>query len=154
MQEPTTTRRTVAQGAAWAVPVIAIGAATPAMAASPLDCVPNFTIIPGDSFKCCDGGPDKNMKVAFQITDVNGCIASGGGALLVSRLALGNGQAFVDLNVTVEDGGVVIGFLREIQSCTDKIKVTFQIGTRDPQTVTLSSDNIPSGNDTGDCVAA
>lgn len=30
------TRRSIAKGAAWAVPVIAVGAATPAMAASPL----------------------------------------------------------------------------------------------------------------------
>jgi len=154
MSEPTrTTRRTIAKGLAWSVPVIAVAAPVPAYAASG-QCVPNFTIIPGDSFKCCDGGPDKNMKVAFQITDLNGCIASGGGAVFVSRLTLGNGQAFVDLNVTVEDGGVVIGFLREIQSCAEKIVVSFQIGDRDPQTVTLSSTNIPSGNDTGDCVVA
>ena len=32
------TRRQVATGAAWAVPVIAVGAAAPAMAASPADC--------------------------------------------------------------------------------------------------------------------
>ncbi len=40
-------RRTVASGAAWAVPVIAVGAAAPAMAASPPDCVPVFTVDDG-----------------------------------------------------------------------------------------------------------
>ena len=34
----TITRRQVATGAAWAVPVIAVGAAAPAMAARPRDC--------------------------------------------------------------------------------------------------------------------
>ena len=34
----TITRRQVAAGAAWAVPVIAVGAAAPALAASPGDC--------------------------------------------------------------------------------------------------------------------
>ena len=149
----TPTRRTVATGAAWAVPVIAVGAAAPLASASPRDCVPDFTIIPGDSFKCCDSGPDKNMKVTFLVTDVNGCIASGGGSLFVSRLALGNGQAEATVNRTVEDGGIVTAFLLDIQSCGEKIDVFFQIGNRDPQKITLSSTNIPSGNDTGECAA-
>lgn len=149
----TPTRRTIAVGAAWAVPVIAVGAAVPAMAASPL-CVPNITIVPSGSFKCCDGGKDKNMKVTLLVTDANGCLASGGGSALFTRLALGNGQAEAEINRTVSDGGLITVFLKDIQSCGEKIDVFFQIGNRDPQSVTLSSDNIPSGNDTGDCVAA
>ena len=47
-------RRTIATGAAWAVPVIAVGAAAPAMAASP-NCVPEFSVVPEESFKCCNG---------------------------------------------------------------------------------------------------
>jgi len=150
MSEPTTTRRTIARGAAWSVPVIAAAVASPAYAASG-QCEPDFQIIPGESFKCCDGGPDKNMKVTFRITDVNDCIASGGGNLFVSKLELGNGQAFVDVNVTVTSGGIVTAFFDSIQSCAEKIVVFYQIGTAAAQEFTLSSTNIPSGNDTGDC---
>ena len=42
-------RRTIARGAAWSVPVVAVGAATPAMAAS--QCQPTLTLAPG-SCKC------------------------------------------------------------------------------------------------------
>jgi len=145
-----TSRRTIARGVAWSVPVIAMAAATPAYAASGT-CEPEFEIIPGESFKCCDGGPDKNMKVTFRVTDVNQCIENNGGNLFVSSLALGNGQAFVNVNVTVADGGIVTAFFESIQSCAEKIVVNYQIGDRDPQKFTLSSNNIPSGNDTGQC---
>ncbi len=38
-------RRTIAKGAAWAVPVIAVGAAAPHASASPLDCVPDLHLL-------------------------------------------------------------------------------------------------------------
>ena len=53
-------RRTIATGAAWAVPVIAVGAAAPLASASPT-CVPEFEVVPEESFKCCNTAI-KNMK--------------------------------------------------------------------------------------------
>lgn len=148
----TTSRRAIATGAAWAIPVIAIGAAAPAMAASG-ECVPTFEIVPEQSFKCCDGGPKKNIKCTLLVTDTNGCVAAGGGTVTVHSMALGNGQSQTAVNETVVSGGTVTAFLKDIQSCTANLIVTFSIGTGDPQSVVLKSDNIPSGNDTGDCVA-
>jgi hypothetical protein len=64
-------RRTVAIGAAWAVPVIALATASPAYAAS--TCTPVFSL-GGDSCKC--PGQGQNNKQYFLnicVTDASGC---------------------------------------------------------------------------------
>ena len=148
-------RRTIATGAAWAVPVIAVGAAAPAMASSPNECVPEFTIVPEESFKCCDGGSKKNMKVTFTVTDTSGCVGENGGTVTVYTVALGTGLGTsITVNETVVSGGQVTVFFNEIQSCPANLIVTYSVGTGGTQEAVLKSDNIPSGNDTGDCVAA
>lgn len=147
-------RRTIATGAAWAVPVIAVGAAAPAMASSPNECFPEFTVQPG-SFKCCNGRV-KNMKLVVQVTDVNGCLEAGSDTICVSDVSLGNnqdiGEVVFEGSQCVTEGGTFTVFLLDTDSCTVNLLVTFSINGGDAQVAELKSDNIPSGNSDGDCV--
>ena len=43
------------------------------MAASPNDCVPEFEVLPEDSFKCCNTAI-KNMKLVVQVNDISQCL--------------------------------------------------------------------------------
>ena len=58
------TRRQVATGAAWAVPVIAVGAAAPAMAASPADC-PDLSVTSATAVR---GGVTLVLSVAAPVS--------------------------------------------------------------------------------------
>jgi hypothetical protein len=153
-------RRTIAAGAAWAVPVIAVGAAAPAMAASG-ECVPAFTAVEG-SYKCCDGSTTikgkKNMKVVIQITDANGCLDEGSDTICIESVKLGNGQSigslvFVGPKCT-SVGGTVTVYLLDVQSCTVNLLVDYTLNGSSVRTAALKSDNISSGNSAGDCVPA
>jgi hypothetical protein len=140
------TRRTVAQGAAWAVPVIAIGAPVPAMAASPPDVV--FELDPLLSCKypgksCSDF--DFGYRLVFRVRSTLAVI------LFISAFTAPNGDQVTVLNVDGEpgpDGGivansternvaVVIGSANSANG-TATITLTTQTGEVIIRTVTIS----------------
>jgi hypothetical protein len=159
-QTPTVRRRTIAQGAAWAVPVITVGAAAPAMAASPPneECQPVLTVQPG-SYKCCNTAT-KNMKVVLMITDANNCGIPAELPINILDVLLANGQdpgtlVWADSEGNILDGppSVVLGdtftvYLQGTHSCT----VNLLVQTEQYGLVAVQSDNIPGGNTAGDCV--
>ncbi len=153
-------RRTVASGAAWAVPVIAVGAAAPAMAASPPDCLPTITLAPG-SFKCCDGkttiNGKKNMKLVFAVTDRAGCLDADT-TVCNTDVVLANNQPIgrkVGLNQCTGVPGTITVYLLDVQSCTVNLIVSYTVNdgadVGDVQTLEIKSENISSGNESGDC---
>ncbi len=146
-------RRTVASGAAWAVPVIAVGAAAPAMAASPPTCVPTFTVADG-SFKCCNGKV-KNMKVVLKVTDANNCIDDGKDAVCITDVQLGNGQdrgklVFEGGKNCTTVGGTITVYLLGTDSCTANLIITYTVGGGAPQVIEVKSSSI-RGNDDDAC---
>ena len=52
-----TSRRTLAKGAAWSVPAVAVALAAPAAAASPKPCIGSLCFGCATVYKCCSGGP-------------------------------------------------------------------------------------------------
>ena len=148
-------RRTVARGAAWAVPVIAVTAAAPAMASSP-GCIPQFTTVEG-SFKCCNTAV-KNMKLVILVTDVAGCLVEGESAVCISDIQLANGQDRGELvfegGQCTEEGGTITAYLLDTHSCTVNLEIYYSIDDGPTQMAELQSDNIPSGNTEGDCQPA
>ena len=150
-------RRAIATGAAWAVPVIAVGAAAPLAAASVTPCVPEFVTTQG-SFKCCNGGPKKNMKLVIKINDANNCLNDGQDIVCVTKVELANGQPIGQVvfggggnSACTPVGGTFTVYLLDTSSCTVNINLTYSVNGGPAQVAALKSDNIPSGNTTGDC---
>ncbi len=148
-------RRTIAKGAAWAVPVIAIGAAAPAMAGSGNTCVPQFSLAPG-SFKCCNTSV-KNMKLVIKVTDVSGCLVDGVSSVCIDDIQLANRQSrgrlvFEGGNQCTTDGNTITAYLLGTHSCTVNLVVFYSIDGGTEQIAELQSENIPSGNTAGDCL--
>jgi hypothetical protein len=146
-------RRTIAKGAAWAVPVIAIGASAPAFAASGGICIPEFAVQPG-SFKCCNTAV-KNMKLVLKVVPTNDCALTGTDVICITDIQLSNGQPIGQL---VWDGsqcattsGTFTVYLLDTQSCTVNLDVYFTINDGPVQISQIKSANIPSGNTAGDC---
>jgi hypothetical protein len=70
MSSPQVSRRTLARGAAWTVPVVAIAVAAPAFAASP-SYVPTLTLMAG--CRCgVGGGPVKTNRIDVTFTNTSG----------------------------------------------------------------------------------
>lgn len=140
----TISRRSIALGAAWAVPVIAVGQAAPAMAASG-HCDPNLVVVPEESSKCCNGKV-KNMKVTVKVTDTNGC-GSAPGAEVFTILS-----AQLDNSGTANDIQIVDNtiYLLDTSNCTVNLLCTFLLNGQ-TYTRAVTSNNIPSGNTDGDC---
>ncbi len=140
-------RRTVAKGVAWSVPVVAVGAATPARAASL--CIPEVEIVVEGSYKCCTGQP-KAMQLVLQFTA--SCTLPPG-----SRWCLDQVQLGTDHNPVVWTGefcgevnGLPIGPLTicDTPQCTvNLIARIYPEGTTDYQLVAIMSSNIPPGQD-------
>lgn len=150
-------RRTIATGAAWAVPVIAVGASAPLAAASQ-NCVPDFQVDLEGSFKCCDGSTVdvnglKNMKLRLRVVDVNNCLTSGD-SVCVTDVALANGQPIGDIvfegGQCTTEGGYITVYLLDVKSCTVNLLISFSVGIN-TGTVAIKSGNISSGNVAGDC---
>jgi hypothetical protein len=148
-------RRTIASGAAWAVPVIAVGAAAPFAAASPPPCVPEFQIVPDQSFKCCNAGKVKNMKLTVKVTDVSNCISAGSEICIVD-VKIDAGGAKEIGSIVFEPGGDSICvaentnftvYLLDTDTCTVNLLVGYQIGGTGPVRYTpIKSDNVAGGN--------
>lgn len=147
----TLSRRSITKGAAWAVPVIATGAAAPAMAASN-PC--QLTILPG-SFKCCADGPNKTMYLNLQLGVSGGC--GGVQTVCIADVLLSNGQDIgvktvdgVDLAsspVCVTPGVPFTVLLQQVHSCAaDLLFVDTEGNSR-----IVKSGNIPGGDET-ECV--
>ncbi|NHA68448.1 hypothetical protein [Phycicoccus flavus] len=97
-------RRSVATGAAWAVPVVAVGAAAPALAASGCTAVTSLS------------GTHTNGSRTVSITAV---VAGGGAQVCITSLnAIGGGNG----GVTLSYGGT---------ACTTTSSVTFSATTSD-----------------------
>ena len=148
-------RRTIAQGAAWAVPVITVGVAAPAMAASGPpneECQPVLTVQPG-STKCCNG-PVKNMKVFLKATDANNCGIPIDLGIALLDVLLANGQDRGTLTWGDADGNPLPGpptvylgdvftiFLGDTDSCT----VNLLVETEQYGIIEVKSDNEAGGN--------
>ena len=151
-------RRTIATGAAWAVPVIAVGAAAPAMAASP-NCVPSFTVVPEESFKCCDGAI-KNMKLTHprhgrqplpRRPTRNVCIITVTPlARPTSPSARRSSRAAASAPT---EGDIITVYLLNVSDCTVNLLIELLASTAGPHSVAaLKSGNISSGNTAGDCL--
>lgn len=71
-------RRSIAKGAAWAAPVVALGAAAPALAASPVPCTPNETegALSIDVIDCTLVG--LGSAPYFRVTNLGECTVSAG----------------------------------------------------------------------------
>ena len=124
------------------------------MASSPV-CEPTFVIIKDESFKCCNAGDLKNLKVTFKVTDPSGCIeGEDQETVTILTVALGNGKSPQEINeiVTVNDTFTV--YFTDVQSCPHFIDVTYQIGDGPAASVSVPSDNIPQGNTTNECGAS
>ena len=146
------TRRQVAKGAAWAAPVIVIGAAAPLATASPEPC--QFTVLPG-SFKCCADGPNKTMYLNLQLGTIGDC--GGVQTVCIADVLLSNGQPIgfktvdgVDLAsspVCVTPGVPFVVLLQDVKSCAaDLLFVDTEGNSR-----IVKSGNIPGGDET-ECV--
>lgn len=150
----THTRRTIAKGAAWTVPIIAIGAAAPAMAASPPDDPCQLVILPG-SFKCCANGPDKTMYLELQLGYSGIC--NEGEPVCVTDVLLSNGQPIgvKTINgqplsqgcVLVTPGDTFTVLLQQVHSCAANLVFIDAEGN----SRIVKSGNIPGGDET-ECV--
>ena len=152
VQRPT--RRTVASGAAWAVPVIAVGAAAPAMASSPPDCVPTFTAQKG-SIKCCKG-KTKSMKIIIKVTDTKGCVDKPTDSICIQSVVPDTGKytigktTFSPKSGCTQVGGTVTVYLYDVSNCTVNLLVNFTVNGGPIQTTPLKSSNISDSD--GECL--
>lgn len=124
------------------------------MATSPNECVPQFTVVPELSSKCCNG-QIKNMKIVVSVTDPNQCVGgSESVCILDATVATPNdtiGQVVIQGDGCTTEGGEITIFLLDVSNCTVNLILTYSVGGGDAQTVPLKSGNIPSGNSDGDC---
>jgi hypothetical protein len=129
--------------------------------ASPPPCVPTFSTAEG-SFKCCDGKTTdkgkKNMKVIIHVSDANNCLDDGSAQICISDVSLANNQdigsvVFEGSKCTTVGGDVTV-YLLDVDSCTVNLLVTYSLNGAPSKVVAIKSDNISSGNVSGDCVPA
>ena len=64
-----TSRRTVAKGMAWSVPVVAGAALAPSASASPRPCVGSLCFGCATVYKCCSGGPQAKYWACVSFTN-------------------------------------------------------------------------------------
>jgi hypothetical protein len=149
------TRRTIAKGAAWALPVVAVGAAAPALAASPPEDPCSLVLLPG-SFKCCANGPDKTMYLNLQIGQNGSCTSTDVACIVDVQLSNGQPIGLKTIDGVPLDGQtsacVAVGqpftvLLQDVQSCAaDLLFIDDQGNTK-----IVKSGNIPGG-DENECV--
>ena len=140
-------RRQVAVGAAWSIPMIAVSEPAPAQAASG-NC--ELTVLPG-SFKCCADGPDKTMYLELLLGTAGGC--GGSETVCIADVSLSNGQPIgvktvngVDLTaepVCVVPGVKFVVLLGDVKSCAADLLFTDVEGN----TRIVKSSNIPGGDE-------
>ena len=146
------TRRTVAKGAAWAVPVVTVGAAAPAMAAS--QCTPDVQIVTEGSYECCGSEP-LDMQLVLQFTDSDTCTVPARTRWCIDQIQLGTGHN--PIVWTGEFCGVVNGLPIGPVTICDTPECTVNLIARiyrepPPETTTtplyqlvlIKSDNIPA----------
>ncbi len=148
-------RRALAKGAAWSVPVIAATAVAPLASASV--CVPDFEVDLTNSSKCCNGRV-KNMKVALRIVDKNNCL-SATSQVCITGVALANngtiGSTVYQPSACGTENGTIVVFLLNASNCTVNLLVSYSVGgVAGAAPVPIQSGNIPSGNTDGACQPA
>ncbi|MEO7844878.1 MAG: hypothetical protein ABIR82_06035 [Nocardioides sp.] len=90
-------RRTVARGVAWSVPVVAVATAAPAFASSP-GCQPKLVLDAAGSCKCPGNSSSTNPKgyyLKFCVYDDPNCPTTGASTFLVTGVRKKNGRSFV-----------------------------------------------------------
>ena len=124
------------------------------MAASP-GCVPEFTVVPEESFKCCNTAI-KNMKLVIEISDKQNCLESDAVVCITdvtpSTPNVTIGQTIFEGSKCTAENGTVTVYLLNVSNCTVNLTVSYSIDGGDVQTTALKSGNIPNGNSRGDCL--
>lgn len=109
-------RRSIAKGVAWSLPVLAVGAAVPAFAASPSDedvvisasCTPLVTIGSLPSFTITAiGAPILKNSTFIATSAALALVKVGGVGSTIDVTALGGGRARIKLRNTIPAGGSV-----------------------------------------------
>jgi hypothetical protein len=127
------------------------------MAASPNECVPEFEVVPEESFKCCNTAI-KNMKLVVQVNDINECLEVDS---TVCILSITPSTPNVTIGQTVfeplgdrctTEGGTFTVYLLNVSNCTVNLQITFSVDGGPAQVTELKSGNIPNGNTAGDCI--
>ncbi len=100
------------------------------MAASPNECVPEFEVLPEDSFKCCNTAI-KNMKLVVQVNDISQCLEVDS---TVCILGVTPATPNVTIGQTVFEGGpagrcttegdTFAVYLLNVSNCTVNLLVT------------------------------
>jgi hypothetical protein len=141
-------RRTVARGAAWATPVLAVGAATPAMAAS--GCVPEVTILE-DSFKCCSGDSLKTIRLRLSFDNPNACAGPGDTVCVIGvTIETAGGQDFPFTDKCGPPGTEVTLTISGITSCPANLLITYTVNDGPPVVGSVDLGNISGGTE-DDC---
>lgn len=146
------TRRTVVRGGAWAGPVIAVGVAAPAMAASPTGpVIPDLQIVYEGSFQCCSGSP-LDIQLVLQFTNPPTGTVPPGSRWCVDQIQLGtNNNPVVWTGAFCgEVGGLPLDpvLICDTPACTvDLMAGIYPSGTTDYELVAVKTDNFPAGQD-------
>ena len=124
------------------------------MAASPPPCVPEFTVVPELSFKCCNTAT-KNMKLVIKITDKQNCLDSDAPVCIVgvtpSTPNVTIGEVVFEGDKCTAENGTVTVYLLDVSNCTVNLTISYTVEGGPVLTTALKSGNIPTGNTTGDC---
>ena len=127
------------------------------MATSPNECVPEFEVVPEESFKCCNTAI-KNMKLVVQVNDISQCLEVDSVVCIQSvtpatpNVTIGQ-TVFEPLgDRCTTEGGTFTVYLLNVSNCTVNLLITFTVDGGDAQVAALKSGNIPNGNTIGDCI--
>jgi hypothetical protein len=147
---PAVRRRTILKAAAWGAPIVMVGTAAPAIAAS-VPCIPAVQIVLEGSYTCCSGLP-RDVQLVLQFTDSDTCAFPPGTRWCIDQIQLGVGSNPIVWigQFCGEVNGLPIGPITicDTPDCTlTLIARIYPEGTTNPQLVLIKSDNIPAGQD-------
>ncbi|WP_345206195.1 hypothetical protein [Fodinibacter luteus] len=139
-------RRTIAKGAAWAVPAVPLAVATPAYAQS--GCVPTLRFDPGSCRCTGEGQNDKDYFVRICNTGTQ-CPDTDGTLYVSIRAATGQNEKLYDTAIAVPVGGcsAVVKF----QSDNSSSNLRFYYGATAAEANALDNPNYVTVDAPNDC---